>query len=53
MTDCTVFPNTLFTKHGYYGFAFTGGQWLYYYATGHITRRDPSSASSTIPLAAS
>ncbi len=51
MTDCTVLPKALFTEYGYCGFAFTGGQWLYYYATGHITRRDPSSASSPIPLA--
>lgn len=30
---------------GFFAFAFTGGLWLYYYATGQCSRRNPSSAS--------
>ena len=45
MTKLTVFTNSHFDG-GFFGFAFTGGLWLYYYATGLVFRRDPSSASS-------
>ncbi len=44
MTKLTVFTNSHFDG-GFFGFAFTGGLWLYC-ATGPAFRRDPSSASS-------
>ncbi|MDD2454601.1 MAG: hypothetical protein PHI81_04250 [Synergistaceae bacterium] len=47
MTDLTVRTNTGYAQNdGFFGFAFTGGLWLYYYAAGLVFRRDPSSASS-------
>lgn len=46
MTDQTVYTNTILANGGFFWFAFTGGLWPYYYATGHASRRDPSSASS-------
>jgi len=46
MTDLTVRTNTGYVQDdGFFGFAFTGGLWLYC-ATGPAFRRDPSSASS-------